>query len=228
MLPSRLYKFLPEEYIQSFLQGELLFRNLTSFKQMEDRSRGDVREGCHLDNPNNDVTIENVTTGHKISGRFSMRTSINTDKVYVFCTTTELDDRHFAEFGVSACIEITEPAEFIRRCRRRLGQLMQIDAAGLLCGNVEYYSPDRAPIRDIQDPKNIPFLKHSVFENQCEFRIAYAKKNVFKKAVKRLIINQDWDTVPDHLQGHVDAKILRIGPIDDITKVTTLTAAGAE
>lgn len=133
LLPEHLYKFISSTYVGEFRnRGNLLFRNLTSFKQMEDQARGDVREGCHVDSPDNDVTVTNRTTGTTVVGRFSVRTSINTDKIYVLCLTSKFKHRFFADFGCDRCVEIYDPSEFIKRCRRALPKVLYVDKTGLI------------------------------------------------------------------------------------------------
>jgi hypothetical protein len=185
---------------------------------MEDEARGDMREGCHVDSPDNDVTIENLATGKTVVDRFSMRTSLNTDKVFVLCLTTAFSPRLFAEFDCDKCVEIYNVPELLKRCRRALRKLLYIDKTGLLFRNVEYYLFNTNCSLDISIPTNIPFLKHAAFSDQHEFRLAFGRKNVFQKSTKRLIIDQDWDTAPDHLNGRPATKFLRIGSIEDISR----------
>jgi hypothetical protein len=61
-LPERLYKFISSAYVDEFRdRGNLLFRNLTSFKQIEDEARGDVRE-------DDDTCCRRSNPGHRVSG----------------------------------------------------------------------------------------------------------------------------------------------------------------
>lgn len=222
-MPSRgliLYKYMPERYVKRFVdEGRLLFRNLTSFKRMEDAARKDVSEGCHVDNPDNDVILENITTKKRFVGRFSMRTSINSDKVFVFCMSKTYGDELFDRFGCDACVCINDFSEFIRRCHRAIKRLVFVDSLGCLYGDVEYYSINRASThRSIEKPTDIPFLKHSVFREQDEYRIVFGRKGAFKIA-KRIIVDQDWDTKPDHLSGTSREVFLSLGSIADIVSV---------
>ncbi len=72
MIPERLYKYLPSKYVENVLRrGELLFHNLTYFRQYEGEQRGDPLEGRHRDNPDNDIQIKNLSTGKIVKGDFS-------------------------------------------------------------------------------------------------------------------------------------------------------------
>ena len=191
----------------------------TSFKQMEDAARKDVSEGCHVDNPDNDVLLENITTGKRFIGRFSMRTSINTDKVFVFCMSKTYGDGLFENFGCDACVCITDTGAFLQRCHRAIKRLVFVNLLGCLHGDVEYYSVNRASThRSIENPTDIPFLKHNFFREQDEYRIVFGSKGAFK-LTKRLIVNQEWDTEPDHLSGTPREQFLGVGSIADIVSV---------
>lgn len=56
-LPDRLYKYLPSRYAETVLAGNLLFRNLSYFRQSEDAQRGDTIEGIHVDHLKTPMTI---------------------------------------------------------------------------------------------------------------------------------------------------------------------------
>lgn len=219
MANSQLYKFLDAKYADAMVQrGELLFGNLTRFKQMEHGVRGDVMEGCHVDNPEQDVTLNNLTTGRSFKGRFSMRTSVNDEKIFVFCVSRAFDKSLYGIFGTDSCVEISDILEFSRRVSRAIRQLNFIDKAGLLHGPVSYFRPNENSVLDISDGKNIPFLKHVDFKPQNEHRFVFARQGAFK-TVKRIIIDQDWSTEPDHLKGKARKLLLTVGSLTDICRV---------
>lgn len=219
-IPSLLYKYMSEEYAHAFLRhGHVLFRNLTSFKQMENLARGDVREGCHVDNPPNDVVLSDPQTGRQIArGKFSMRTTIQTNRIFVLCMSKAYDERLFLDFDCGACVMIRNPVEFIRRCDRTLKRLLYLDRTGCVSGSVEYYGFDRQCQLDIIDPYNIPFLKYDSFVTQQEFRLCFGRRGAFK-GTKRLIADQEWNTAPDHRDGIAKSHLLKIGNISDIADI---------
>ena len=101
--PATLYKYLPRKYAGDFIrQGLALFRNLTSFKQMEHLARGDVRGGCHVDSPSNDVVItRQQPTLLQITGSFSMRTAIQApDKLFILCLSEVHDEKLYGDLHV--------------------------------------------------------------------------------------------------------------------------------
>ena len=46
--------------------------------------------------------------------------SINTDRVFVFCLSTKLDNSLSAEFDADVCVEILNTREFMERCERKV------------------------------------------------------------------------------------------------------------
>lgn len=53
-----LYKYMPSRFVGSFLEGQLMLRNLSYYRQCEDPARGDLYEGRHIDRPGGGVVIE--------------------------------------------------------------------------------------------------------------------------------------------------------------------------
>lgn len=60
--PQRLYKYLCPEHVSSFLAGNLYLQNLAAFRQVEDRARGDRREGMHVDKPAKPFEVQQLLT----------------------------------------------------------------------------------------------------------------------------------------------------------------------
>jgi len=101
-----LYKYLPSQYADAFLRGEILFRNLSYFKRLDCRSRGDATEGIHRDRPEGGATLENLSMGGTVYGDFTSLNEIDSDLVFVFCTSEIFDEALFHEFEADCCIEI--------------------------------------------------------------------------------------------------------------------------
>ena len=105
---------MPSQYAENFVKkGDLLFRNLSYFRQYEDNRRGDPLEGFHRDNPDNDITLSDPNTGKVLAkGDFSFLNSTNTDLINVFCLSMQHDSKLYKEFGSDCCIEILYTNEF--------------------------------------------------------------------------------------------------------------------
>ena len=118
-------------------KGDLLFRNLSYFRQYEDNRRGDPFEGFHRDNPDNDITLSDSKTGKILAkGDFSFLNSTNTDLINVFCLSKALKAELYEEFKANCCIEIIDADEFIRRTRFAVTRLASAHDSGLLTGQI--------------------------------------------------------------------------------------------
>ena len=81
---TKLFKYLPAKYVEQFLDGDVLFRNLVYFKRIEADPRNDLFEGKHVDSPDHDVEITVVSTGRRIREAFAFHNAL--DKMEkVFC-----------------------------------------------------------------------------------------------------------------------------------------------
>src|SRR5437667_12495744 len=102
---DKLYKYLPEQFVPSLLDGNILFRNLVFFKSVEYDPRTDLHEGTHIDSPDNLVTLE--SRGFSVQGRFAFHTKLKKPEfVYCFCTSLHLTPA-LTKFG-GACVEIPD------------------------------------------------------------------------------------------------------------------------
>lgn len=219
MEPSILYKYLPSQYVDAVLKrGELLFRNLSYFRQYECEQRGDPLEGHHKDNPDNDIVITNLSMGSKIKGDFSFLNLTDTDHIYVFCLSKTYSENFFQEFESDACIEINDVPEFIRRSRIAVKRLVSAHRSGLLHKSVTYYLSNEPIELNIKDPKELIFAKDLSFKHQDEYRLAFGKKNAFKLEQK-IVVNSKYDFRAEATKGTPKEKMIRIGNITDIVKV---------
>jgi hypothetical protein len=87
-----LFKYLPAQYADSVLDGEILFRNLVFFKRIEDDPRRDLSEGTHISAPDSDYTITNLSKGGKVDKvRWPFHNILAApERVFCFCTSTIL------------------------------------------------------------------------------------------------------------------------------------------
>src|SRR5437899_3002766 len=111
-----LYKYLPSGYANRLVKrGEVLFRTLSYFRSVEHAARGDEAEGVHIDAPDNDVTLE-TNTGLRVVGRYRYLRSVNQDRVFAFCCSTQMDSSLFSAFDADACVVIHDLDVFFARC----------------------------------------------------------------------------------------------------------------
>jgi hypothetical protein len=216
--PKKLYKYLPSKYLASTIQGEILFRNFTYFKQQEGKTRGDYLEAIHRDNPDNDITITRMKDGVPRNYDASFLNSTNSDLIFMFCTSLEFSPNLFEEFGCDACIEIIDPVEFCRRIRVVVKQKYSTHKTGLLSGEINYYQPNKPVGHNIKGATVLPFLKDEIYSEQSEFRFVFGTRKAFKLK-QQIILNKGYDFKTEAMKGNAKSKIIRIGSIEDIVIV---------
>lgn len=216
-----LYKYLPATYVTAVLdRGELLFRNLTYFRQCEGRVRGDPYEGIHRDYAGTEREIRNLTKGTVQRGAFSFLHSTDSDHIFAFCLSRRLDERMARDFGADAVIEIFDPAEFIRRVRFSLRRTLSVHRAGVLARDVTYYKPDEQALFDLADPKNLAFVKNEQYRSQSEYRIVFGNRKAFK--LIQQIGLQHYDPYDEAMRKSPAEKLIRIGALSDIARVVPI------
>lgn len=217
-----LYKYLPSQYAEAFLRGEVLFRNLSYFQKSECKGRGDATEGIHRDRPEGGATIENLSVGGVVHGDFTLLNEIDSDLVFVFCTSRIFDQALFREFEADCCVEINKPDEFAKRIQRKVMSLASTNKSiGLLHRPALYYDPSKEPEFDVKNPINIALAKDESYEHQKEFRFAYGKgKQSFRiDQSKKIVISKLYDFQEKAKSGKEAEKRLMIGSIKDIACV---------
>lgn len=216
--PARLYKYIPSAFVNKFLKrGDLLFRNLAYFRQIEEAGRGDLLEGLHMDYPDNDVTMSTADGRVRWQGRAAFLNSVDANKLFVFCFSEILSPALYTEFKADTCIEIFDPVALIRRCRGTIARQVRFSESALLCNQVEYYAPNKPVKRNTKDPSCIPFFKHEAFSHQQEFRFAAALRRGLQ--VTQRIVNEAFTFEEEVATGKAAYRHVVIGSIEDITRV---------
>ncbi len=216
--PKRLFKYLPSHFLERVLRrGDLLFRNLSYFRRIEEKGRGDLLEGLHMDYPDNPIKIETTDGRVKWEGRAAFLNRVKTDKLYVFCLSRELNPALYYEFGADACIEITDAPEFLRRCERVIATQVRFAESGLLHGPVLYYAPNQPLDADVTDVRIIPFCKHKSYSHQAEYRLAFATRGGL--SLTRQIVNELSSFKEDVATGNDGRRHVTVGEIHDIARV---------
>ncbi|NJO37164.1 MAG: hypothetical protein HC871_05495 [Rhizobiales bacterium] len=224
-----LYKFLPEVFADSLLDGTILFRNLIYFKRLEHGPRVDLFEGIHSDAPDHDVKLTDVKTGRSISGRYAFHnTSKKPEHIFVFCTSMACGDA-LTKFG-ETCVRINDVQEFTRRIQRALASkktLLRLEKPVLLANPITYYRPNTAapPHIDVKNPRHLPFVKRHDYADEQEFRFVFARRGGYE--LKERIVTRHYSELND-IAGRKEAEHrLRIGQIRDIAERVSLGSAGA-
>lgn len=180
-MADRLFKYTSSRHLAAIVErGELLFRNLSYYQGLEDEARGDGLEGTHVDHPDTAITITNLTTGKVIQGDFAFQNRIeDSDRIYCFCMSKELNSRMYEDFNCDCCIEITDTPEFLNRWKK-VARQMNGAHWQLLNRSVTYYNKTEAIDLNIKDPRNLPFVKLTDYEYQDEYRLVAGEKDSFE------------------------------------------------
>ena len=220
MLP--LYKYISSKHVPAFLnQGEILFRNLTYFRQIEGKVRGDSYEGIHINDPKTTITISNPFEGVWSEGNYTFLNSTNSDLVYAFCLSEDLSKNLMLEFNCDSCIEIFNPDEFIRRVRHSIARLISINQkVGLLAQSVNYYHPSEPALFNVDDPTQLAFAKKESYKKQKEFRLSFGTRKAFK--LVQQIAQPHHDPYLDAINKEAKEKLLRIGSLNDVARIIEL------
>jgi hypothetical protein len=218
-----LYKYLPSQYADAFLRGEILFRNLSYFKRLDCKNRGDATEGIHRDRPEAGVSLENLSAGGTVFGDFTSLNEIDSDLVFVFCTAEILNQTLFHDFEVDCCIEINNPEEFAKRIQRKVMSLVSSKKSiGLLRGSAIYYDPGKSAEFDVKSPTKIAFAKDISYAYQKEFRFAFGKGEksfCIDRTKVKIVISKLYDFQEEAKSSTGAEKKLMIGSIKDIARI---------
>lgn len=219
-IPVAIYKGLPSEHAQAFLNGEILFRSFSYFMRAEDSARNDGLDGRHVDAPDHDVTIENLSTGKIIKGAFECHNVCGKpDRLFCFCTSTSREA--CAKFG-NACIEISDVQDFkswLERALQRLNRLTALDTPLLLANRVTYYLPNE-PLPSTVDVKNthhLAFVKRSQYSSENEFRFVFSRRG--GRALVQKLVTKAYRPIDDLKDAPDKECFLKIGSVRDIARI---------
>jgi hypothetical protein len=216
---DRLYKTLPPEFVETLLDGNVLFRNLVYFRLIEGDPRTDTLEGTHVDKPNNPVLIQPLGRP-PIIGRFAYHRSAKyPQRIFCFCTSMRRRAEH-AKFG-GACVEILDPAEFTRRLRVgvvRQHRLRPLEAPTLVARPVTYYHVNRAApaALDITDPGQLAFAKRAAYAEEDEFRFLFTRRGACQ--LVRKIVTEEYDELEELAAMPQEKVFIKIGDIRNIAR----------
>lgn len=225
--PSRLYKYLPQAFADRVVsRGDLLFRNLSYFRRLEDKGRADLLEGMHMDWPDNPITLASMDGKVRWEGRAGMLNAINQDRLLVFCCSTRWGLDLFEEFSSDACIEILNPTAFLSRLEGVISRQPRFAESGLLHGPVLYYELNRSAPIDITDPKQLPFCKHMLYSHQDEYRLALALRGGLRR--EKRIVNELFTFDEDLLRARPCQRHVYMGDLSDLVRIRRVQELGGE
>ncbi|PHV38586.1 hypothetical protein [Janthinobacterium sp. BJB304] len=218
---SSVYKYIPEQYVANFLRGEVLFRSLSYFRDLEDEEkkvRGDMYEGTRLhQKPEGlDLMLNDDPKPTIMQGSFESR--VQSDDIFVFCLSTVLSTDLANDFKTTACIEIHNPSYLIGRIRSALERRPSVKNKKLLHDTVQYYGPEQEVGVAWALPDRIAMSKTRDYEWQSEYRLAFSIKNAFEIGTTQhafVLPNREWEKLP----SSYPEMLLKVGDLRRCCKV---------
>ena len=170
----------------------------------------------HIDAPDNDVTLE-TNTGIKVVGKYRFLRSIDQEQTFAFCCSTRLDDSLFEAFNADTCVAIVDAESFFLRCATAARRHHALEQPGFLHRNVSYFHPNREAPLDVTVPHNLPFLKHSGFADQQEYRAMFARRGGFTTLQR--IVQPAFTFAEEIASARQHERLLKLGDIRRIPEL---------
>jgi hypothetical protein len=136
-----LYKYFDQlTWAEKFLEGEMLFRPLSYFRDSEDEARGDEYEGTSSFSPEEGLQITNHTQGTQFTIPWSFESRVRCHEIFVFCTSRRFGYDLVKEFNSVVCVEVTKIADLCERIKAALPSTATFKAS-----RVAYYAQSANP-----------------------------------------------------------------------------------
>jgi hypothetical protein len=186
-----LYKYFSEVlWAEHFLDGKILFRSLSYFRDYEDNEvRGDRNEGLATLRPPGGLVVNNQTQGKTftIPGA-AFESSAREEEIFVFCASRTLSRQLREEFAAVACVEVTDIAAFCSRVQTALppNAVFPGPKGCTRLGNrVTYYTESEAVNPRWALPDLMATSKPARYDWQDEFRLVFSLTDAleFEKVV---------------------------------------------
>jgi hypothetical protein len=190
-----LYKYYSEKkWAESFLDGELLFRSLSYFRDLEDENvRQDQNEGTAVFRPEDGLIINNLTQGKtSLFPGYAFESAANQEEIFVFCLSRLLSDELRRRFRASACVEILDIGAFCGRVEAALppeATFPGLPGKTRIGQRVEYYKEAEGGNRRWALPDVIAASKLDSYAWQDEFRLVFSLTDAlgFERVETRLV-----------------------------------------
>jgi len=200
------------------MNGKLLFRSLSYFRECEDAARGDQFEGTSKFRPSGGLLGTNHTQRKRFTlADHSLESSVNAGEIFVFCTSRTFDACLWREFNAVTCVEITRIAALCSRIQAALPH----DAV-FTAKRVQYYPETEAGSTRWALPDVIATSKLERWEKQDEYRFMFSLTDAlsFEKVQVRLV-HDSYKRTPNR-QKH-EAYLLDVGSLHDICRFRELS-----
>lgn len=167
-----------KSHLDAFLKnGEVFFNTLSYFLSCEDPTRRDETEDSNIYMPLDGLQITLTKSHQQLVDHRGLFSKIkNGHRVFVFCSSLELNEKLFQKFCSFGCVEIVDLKQFSNRIKKAIrNPVHQIKNRELLSGKVEYYDLTQQSGVMHACPDKIIMSKINQFSDEKEYRIAFAK-----------------------------------------------------
>ena len=174
------YRYFDEvRWAEAFMDGELLFRSLSHYHQIEDGEvRGDASEGSVSFRPKGGLIGTNQTQGkpfHWPDGS-SFDSSVNPEEIFILCASASMSDELRDRFKAKAMVEIRKVATLCARIRAQLPSTATFRAQ-----RVMYYTKENEIGVKYAFPDMIAFSKVAeTYGWQDEYRFCFSLTDALK------------------------------------------------
>lgn len=206
-----LFKYFSErKWAEVFLDGQVLFRSLSYFRDHEDESiRSDQNEGVARFRPVGGLVVNNLTQGTTFSlPGHTFESVAKQDEIFVFCASKSHSDERRKKFEAVVCVEVQDIKAFCERIEAAL------PAGATFYGRrVDYYRDSEGGNPRWALPENIATSKLNAYAWQDEYRLVFCLTDAltFENVSPRLVA--DGAARPsrqsDHPKYLVEARSLR-------------------
>jgi hypothetical protein len=189
-----LYKYFSErKWAEAFLDGKILFRSLSYFRDYEDKNvREDQNEGTAIFRPEGGLVVNNLTqaTASTLLDH-AFESSANQEEIFVFCVSRALTDELRERFRAVACVEILNVGVFCDRIQAALPPTAAFPGRPgytRIGHRVEYYQEAEAGSPRWALPDLIAISKIDGYAWQDEFRLIFSVTDAlgFEKVAVRV------------------------------------------
>jgi len=184
--------------------------------------RGDKGEGISVFCPDDGLFINNLTREetYKLTG-YAFESEVNTDEIFVFCTSRSFSGELRDKFEAVSCVEIIDIKTFCNKVEAALPRgvtFPKIQGRNRIGHRVEYYKATAAGSPRWALPDMIATSKADRYAWQDEFRLVFSFTNAlgFQKVNTCLrksdvLQRKDSSLPPPHL--------LKVGSLNDICRL---------
>ena len=227
-LPKTLYKVLPQQFARRLLDvGEMMWSTLTYFQHVLDPTRGDPFEGSLRYFPAEGLKVTRTErNGRPDQAEMALAAHgsqfMATQSHHIFIYSTTLYSRlAIGDAANRACVEIFEPATFVRHMRRAVDRHRKARADTLIHDRVCYWWPENPPREAWALPDRLTMSKYEGYARDQEYRFAFGtRRDMFDfEKITGLIVPEGYKYPQLALEPQAHRMKLVLGPLADCCRL---------